>query len=246
MLEQILAGIEIPQNVKVTRVEGRSLFHTINKTRAEGKVPVIAEIKFRSPRGEIRKPESPAKIARLMEEGGATGISVLTERRYFGGDPSFIPEVKKAVGLPVLRKDFIVHPNQVYESAELGADSILLIVSVLGRKTKEFMELASELGMESLVEVCNEEELCIALEAGAKLIGINNRNLRTLEVDLSMTEKLAPFIPPGVVVVSESGISTPEDVRRMLRAGADAVLIGTSIMKEEDVKGAVERFVWLR
>ena len=178
-----------------------------------------------------------------MLRGGAISLSVLTEPKYFKGDPKFLREVRNVAKVPLICKDFIVDEYQVLEAAELGADVILLIVKVLGRKVRKFMLFAKEFGIESLVEVTDKEELKLAISAGAKLIGINNRDLETLKVDLNRTVKLAPSIPDDVTLVSESGINTPEDVRRMLDAGADAVLVGTALMKADDIEQKVSSIV---
>lgn len=210
--------------------------------RAE-RVPLIAELKRSSPSsGKIRPFADPLEIGREMVEGGAIALSVLTERKYFGGDPLFLRELS-ILPVPLLCKDFVVDPYQVEEASKLGADAILLIVRILGKELPSFLSLVREKGMEALVEVTDEGELEEALSAGADLIGINNRDLETLEVDLSRTERLAPLVPSTVKVVSESGIKTPEEVRRMLRAGAHAVLVGTSLMRAENIREKVRELV---
>ncbi|MEM0359400.1 MAG: indole-3-glycerol-phosphate synthase [Candidatus Hadarchaeales archaeon] len=217
-----------------------SLKKAIRRTRL---VPLIAELKRSSPSsGKIRSFSDPLWIGREMVEGGAIALSVLTESKYFEGDPLFLRELS-VLPVPLLCKDFVVDPYQVEEASRLGADAILLIVRVLGKELPSFLSLAREEGMEALVEVTNEKELEEALSAGADLIGINNRDLDTLEVDLSRTERLAPLIPSNITVVSESGIGTPEEVRRMLRAGAHAVLVGTSLMKAENIREKVRELV---
>lgn len=210
-------------------------------------VALIAEIKRASPSaGDIRPGADVCGLAGAMVRGGAVALSVLTEPRYFKGDPSFLHELMGIVEVPLLRKDFIVDKYQLYESAELGADAVLLIVKVIGKELPSFMSLAEELGMESLVEVTNEPELEIATATGAELIGINNRDFETLEIDLDRTRRLAPRVPEGVTLVSESGISSPDDVRAMLEAGADAVLVGTALMLASDVEGKVRSLVNVR
>jgi indole-3-glycerol phosphate synthase len=225
----------------VPRAKKLSLVKAIEK--APG-VPLIAEIKRASPSaGNIRPSADVPEVARAMLLGGAISLSVLTEPKYFKGDPKFLREVRKVAKVPLICKDFIVDEYQVLEAAALGADVVLLIVKILGRKVRKFMQFAEELGMESLVEVTDKEEAKLAISAGAKLIGINNRDLGTLKVDLNRTVKLAPSIPDDVTLVSESGINTSEDVRRMLDAGADAVLIGTTLMQANDIKQKVRSFV---
>jgi indole-3-glycerol phosphate synthase len=211
------------------------------------KVPLIAEIKRASPSaGNIRPDANALDVAKEMLAGGAVALSVLTEKKYFKGDSSFIPELRKFVEVPLLRKDFIVDEYQLYEAAELGADAVLLIVKLLGDKTSELLHVAEGLGMDALVETTTESEIERAVSSGAKLIGINNRDLDTLEIDLTRTEKLAPLVSEDVTLVSESGINSTEDVRRMLDAGADAVLVGTALMKSENIKQKVRELMEAR
>jgi len=240
-LERIISEIRPPQHAKPSPFRARDLRKAILSTR--DRIPLIAEIKFRSPSGVLREPTDPGALAEQMVSGGAIALSVLTEEKYFGGHPSFIPLVRRRTGVPVLRKDFIVYESQLYESSELKADAVLLIAAALGDKLKAFIELARDLGMTPVVEVCNKPELELAIEAGAEVLGINNRDLRTLQVDLNHTIELAPLVPENVTVISESGISSSSDAKRMLEAGADAVLVGTAIMRSPDVKKAVEEMV---
>jgi len=183
------------------------------------------------------------EAARAMVRGGAIAISVLTEPKYFKGDPSFVPKVRNAVDVPVLRKDFIVDEYQLHESAELGADAVLLITGILGKNLKRFIELARELGMESLVEVDDEQQVKFASVSGAKIIGINNRDLKTMQVDITRTARLAPLVADDVTIVSESGIRMPNEVIFALDAGADAVLVGTALMKSGDIERQVRALV---
>ena len=197
---------------------------------------MIAEVKKASPsRGLIRADFDPAEIAAAYEEAGASAISVLTDEKNFQGRLEYLEAVHRAVSLPVLQKDFIIDPYQVYEARAALADAILLIVAALCREElTEFMALAEELGMASLVEVHTSEELDVALEVGAKVIGINNRNLQTFETKLETTLELAPKIPSDRILVSESGIFTRADVERLMAAGVDAVLVGEALMREPD------------
>jgi len=199
-------------------------------------VRLIAEIKKASPsRGIIRPDFDPVAIAKTYEKSGASAISVLTDEKYFQGRLEYLEAVHRAVSLPVLQKDFIIDPYQVYEARAAPADAILLIVAALCREElTEFMALAEELGMASLVEVHTSEELDVALEVGAKVIGINNRNLQTFETKLETTLELAPKIPSDRILVSESGIFTRADVERLMGAGVDAILVGESLMRETD------------
>jgi indole-3-glycerol phosphate synthase len=202
---------------------------------------IVAEVKRRSPsRGEIRADFDPVACAQAYVRGGAAAISVLTDERFFGGHLSYLGKLRVAVELPLLRKDFLVDPYQVDEARVAGADAVLLIVAALAPSELAALHArAAELGLDALVEVHDEAELERALALGASLIGINNRDLATFEVDLAATERLAPRVPPGVVVVAESGIFTPEDVRRLARAGAGAFLVGESLMRREDMTEAV-------
>jgi len=219
----------------------RSLLEAIENAR---KVPLIAEVKRASPSsGDIGANVNVLEAAKAMVNGGAIAISVLTEPKYFKGDPSYVPMIRRAVKVPVLRKDFIVDEYQLYESAELGADAVLLIAEILGGNLKHFIRLAYSLDMESLVEVHNEKQVNRACAVDAEIIGINNRNLKTMSVDLNKTVELAPLVPLNVTLVSESGICEPKDVRFVLDAGADAVLVGTAIMRSDDIKKKVMALV---
>lgn len=227
--------------MKIDRSSKRSLREAIESTP---KVPLIGEIKRASPSmGDINLDLDVIETARAMVRGGAIAISVLTEPKYFKGDPSYLPKIRKAVDVPVLRKDFIVDEYQLYESAELGADAILLIAGVLGKDLKRFIDLTRELGMESFVEVDEEEQVKLASAAGAELMGINNRNLKTMQIDITRTARLAPLVPDEVVLVSESGMRMPNDIKFVLDAGADAVLVGTSLMKASNIEQQVRSLV---
>jgi indole-3-glycerol phosphate synthase len=237
---------------RVSALEGRSFPLPVGKHRslsaalghAPGRNAIIAEVKFSSPsQGRIRVPARPEQIARDLVRGGCCALSVLTEPRFFGGSPDTLVRVRRAVGVPVLRKDFIIDPVQLDETGSLGADAILLIGSLLGERLPEFVERAHALGIEPLVEVHTREEAEAAIGTGAKLIGVNNRDLGTMEIDLSTTLTLGPGIRgAGRRVISESGIRTPEDIRA-LRPFCDAFLIGSSIMASEDPGKTLEGFV---
>ncbi|HET8679215.1 MAG TPA: indole-3-glycerol phosphate synthase TrpC [bacterium] len=195
-------------------------------------VRIIAEIKRASPaRGDIRADADAAAIARIYEQGGAAAISVLTDRRYFGGSDDDFQAVRGAVDLPVLRKDFVVDPYQIYQARALHADAVLLIAGTVGTADLVLLaRLTAELGMTALFEVHTEAQVDEVLAAGARVVGINNRDLRTLAVDLGTTARLRSRIPPGVGVISESGIETADDIARVCREGIDAVLVGTALM----------------
>ncbi len=193
---------------------------------------IIAEIKKKSPSaGLLQQRFSPLRMARIYEQAGAAAISVLTDSAFFGGRLSHLRIVKAAVGLPFLRKDFILDPWQVVESRAAGADAVLLIAAVLKRDLTAYRELAARLGMAALVEVHDRRDLEFAVAAGATLIGINNRNLRTFQTDLQTSADLAAEIPAGVTVVSESGIRSRSDIDRLRSAGIRAFLIGESLMR---------------
>ena len=196
---------------------------------------VIAEIKRASPSaGSIRAGAEAPDIAARYEQAGAAALSVLTEPDYFSGNLTDMIAARAATKLPVIRKDFIIDPWQVHDSRAAGADAVLLIVALLGADLDAYLALARELAIDALVEVHDGAELDIALNAGAELVGINNRDLRDLSIDLAVTERLAPRLPSGVTLVAESGIKTPDDARRMFDAGATALLIGSSLMASED------------
>jgi indole-3-glycerol phosphate synthase len=204
---------------------------------------VIAEVKRRSPsRGEIRADFDPVACGRAYAAAGAAAISVLTDEHYFGGHLDFLTALRSAVAIPLLRKDFVVDAYQIDEARIAGADAVLLIASALDeREISRLREHALSRDLDVLVEVHEERELQQALAAGADLIGINNRDLRSFEVDLAVTEKLASRLPEEVVVVAESGIFTPDDVARLETAGADAFLVGESLMREPDIGLALRR-----
>jgi indole-3-glycerol phosphate synthase len=199
-------------------------------------IRVIAEVKGASPSaGTIRTEFDPAEIARGYERAGAAAISVLTDSRYFHGADGHLLAVRVAVRVPVLRKDFIVDAYQVYEARALGADAVLLIVAALAAPSlADLQRLSHELGMAALVEVHTEAELDVALAVGAPLVGINNRNLDTLETSLDTSRRLRPRIPPGVTVVAESGFEHRSQVEEMERLGVSAVLVGTALMRAPD------------
>jgi indole-3-glycerol phosphate synthase len=208
-----------------------------------GAIRVIAELKRASPsRGVIRADYAPTALARAYVAGGANAISVLTDTPFFQGSLADLAAVRRAVDCPVLRKDFLVDPYQVWEARAAGADAVLLIAAALPDSAlPRLLGLAQELGLEGLVEVHGPEELERAVHTGAKLIGINNRDLRTFTVSLEATFALLPQVPSEVVLVSESGIHRPEDVARLAGAGVDAILVGEGLLRHADVAGALRR-----
>jgi indole-3-glycerol phosphate synthase len=209
------------------------------------RINLIAEIKFASPsEGIIREKTDARSVALLYEEAGAAAISLLTDTRFFGGDLSNLPRVKRATSLPIVRKDFIIDEIQVRESFLRGGDAILLISHVLSRqKLKTLIRMCRSLGMAALTEVHDQDDLNKALACGADIIGINNRDLDTFEVDLSTTLRLASLVPPGHIIVSESGIKTGNDVGVVKRVGVQAILVGSSLMKSEDMGKTVRDLI---
>jgi indole-3-glycerol phosphate synthase len=208
----------------------------LRTTIAAGRAAVIAEAKRASPsKGLLREHYDPGAIARRYAAGGASCLSVLTDREYFQGAPEHLVEARAACALPVLRKDFLIDPYQVYESRAMGADCILLIAAALDEgRMRELDALGTELGMSVLVEVHDGDELEGALRLRSRLVGINNRDLRTFETRLERTLELAPRVPPSHVVISESGIATTQDVRRLREHGIGAFLVGEAFMRAPD------------
>lgn len=204
---------------------------------------IIAEIKRASPsRGWIRQDLDAAETARSYAGGGACAVSVLTESRFFGGTLRDLEDASAACGdLPVLRKDFVLDEYMVAESRAYGADLVLLIVAVLGRETGKMVRLAGEYGMEALVEVHDEAEMEIAAGSGTTIVGINNRDLASLRVDLGTAARLLPQSPPGAVKVVESGITSGAQVRRFHEMGADAFLVGEAIVRSADPADAIRK-----
>ncbi len=223
ILTSALAGLENPRNFKKSLLKSNSL-------------AIIAEIKQASPvKGLLCSAFDPVKLAEAYRDGGAGMISVITEEHFFRGSPAYIAQVKNTVNLPVLRKDFILSEYQVFESRVIGADAILLIASILDSyRLKRLIALADNLGMEALVEVHDRNDLDRALAAGAGIIGINNRNLKTFKVSLSNTLELINHIPAGIPAVSESGIRSRADIELLAQAGVRAVLIGEALVRSAD------------
>jgi indole-3-glycerol phosphate synthase len=205
---------------------------------------VISEVKRRSPsKGALADIPEPARLAAAYAAGGAAAISVLTEQRRFGGSLADLDAVRAAVDVPVLRKDFTVDEYQIFEARAHGADLVLLIVAALDDETlKAFLELTVSLGMTALVETHTEAEIERAVAVGARLIGINVRNLKTLDVDNAIFARLAGLIPAGAIAVAESGVSGVDDVIDYARSGADAVLVGEALVKGDDPRDAVSAF----
>lgn len=232
-----LRDIELPRNFMAAVSEPK-----------EQSINLIAEIKKRSPlKGLLVEDLKVTTLAKRYEEAGAAAISVITEKRFFEGNPEYINIAKGAARIPVLRKDFLFDEYHIYESRFLGADALLLIVAILDSSAlSDFIALTSELGMSSLVEVHSERELEKALKADARniaIIGINNRNLRTFKVDINTTFKIIKEIPAGKIVVSESGIYSREDVVRLAAAGVNAALVGEAILTSGNVTKKIKELI---
>lgn len=200
------------------------------------RLAVIAEMKARTPiMGRLSEDYSPAALAGAYVDAGASALSVLCQETSFGGRPEHLAQARAVSGIPVMRKDFVVDEHQVREARAYGADAVLLIVAALEPdRLRALLALTRGLGMEALVEVHTGAEVEAALAAGAAVVGVNHRDLATFAVDIGLTERLRPLVPPEVVYVAESGIHTAEDARRMRRAGADAILVGEALMRAPD------------
>ena len=235
----ILRGLAYDGKLKNHSPMKRDFSAAIN---AADKMSLIAEIKKASPsKGVLRDDFEPVKIAKQYEAAGAAALSVLTDEKFFSGSATFIGRIKDATKLPVLRKDFIIDEYQIYHSALIEADCILLIAELLDKKKIEnFILTAAMLNIEVLVEANTEAALDNAVSAGAKMVGINNRNLDTVEVDIKTTERLIKNIPKGRIIVSESGIKTSNDIKYLKSLGINAVLIGEAFMQAQDIAAKVK------
>jgi indole-3-glycerol phosphate synthase len=208
-----------------------------------GSCNIIAEVKCASPsRGRLIDNFNPVRIASTYEKNGAAAISVLTDEKYFAGHKNYLTQIRQKVNLPLLRKDFIIDAIQIYETRAIGADAILLIVRVLGKKLSDFILLSKDLGLSPLVEVHTQEELEAALATGAKIIGINNRNLDTFVTDIETSRRLMAQMPADKVVVAESGIKERRDIESLTQAGINAFLIGEAFMTAPDIGKKLREF----
>ena len=206
------------------------------KALKSGACNIIAEVKCASPsRGRLIKDFDPIRIADIYKQNGASAISVLTDEKYFAGHKNCLMQIRQNVQLPLLRKDFIIDPIQIYETRAIGADAVLLIVRALGKKLAEFISLSNEMGLSPLVEVHDEEELDLALAVGSEIIGINNRNLDTFITDIETSRRLKARIPADKIVVAESGISNRKDIESLMDVGINAFLIGEALITAPDI-----------
>ena len=238
IVDHVKAQVEERQRkMPASVLRERPLFHTPTRDFAGSLTGssrrIIAEVKRASPsKGLIRDNCEPVEVAKDYAGHGASAISVLTEERFFQGSLSYLEQIRGTVALPLLRKDFIIDPYQLTEARSYGADAVLFIAALLEpSRLRELREQATALSLDMLVEVHTEEELNAAIKAGAQLVGINNRDLRTFEVSLATTERLAPLIPTGMVAVCESGIDTVEQIRRVEELGINVFLIGEALMR---------------
>jgi indole-3-glycerol phosphate synthase len=243
--ERLIAAGDL-RDAMLERGERRDFLGALRQPR-RGDVALIAEVKKASPSAGVICPDfDPVRIAREYEAAGASCLSVLTDEKFFQGSPDYLRQIREAVKLPLLRKDFIIDERQILEAIEWGADAILLIVAILDDvRLRKFHDLATEAGLAVLVEVHDEAELGRALAIGAMLIGVNNRDLKTFKVDLGTTERLAHKLfgsaktSQEILLVAESGIHTRMDLQRLARCGAKAVLVGESLVRGGNIKGKV-------
>ena len=252
VLDSIIEGVkEDLESRKLSPAQIRELVEKAPAARADvskfaqSSLSLIAEVKRASPsKGSLAPIADPALLASRYEKGGASAISVLTERRRFGGSLEDLDAVRAAVELPVLRKDFMVDQYQFFEARAHGADLVLLIVAALSKnQLSDYLALTQELGMHAIVEVHTHEELEIALDNPCEMIGINSRNLKTLEVDAVAFKELLPLIPNHLVRIAESGISTPADVNFAVESGANAILVGEALVRAGDPEFAVQHLL---
>lgn len=250
ILEKIVAAVSerlISQKAQMPPVEMEKLAQGIHrgfsfeKALSGGGISFICEVKKASPsKGVIAEDFPYVRIAEEYQAAGAAAISVLTEPDFFQGSPVYLSEIRKTVDIPLLRKDFIIDPYQIHEAAVIGADAVLLICAVLTpEQLKESIALAGRYGLSSLVEAHDEEELNMAIQTGARVVGVNNRNLKDFRVDFENSLQLRTLAPPDMLFVAESGIQSAADVERLRQGGVDAVLVGETLMRAADKKKAL-------
>jgi indole-3-glycerol phosphate synthase len=248
IIEGVLEDVErrsIPMNQLKAQLSDAADLRGALRALTGSDIKIISEVKRASPsKGDLGEILQPARLAAQYESGGASVISVLTEERRFKGSIKDFTEVRREVSIPMLRKDFIVTEYQVIESRVLGADLLLLIVAGLSQSQYcDFHQMANELGMDVLVEIHNEEELERALEASPTIVGVNSRNLKTLDLDQGAFDQLLPMIPSGIIKVAESGISERHEVAHVEQLGADAILVGETLVRAGDPVAAISRLL---
>jgi len=238
--KKVLSEQEIIQKTKELTIKHNFPFE---KALSKKDLSFICEVKKASPSKGIISEHFPyLRIAREYENAGADAISVLTEPYYFQGEDIHLKEIAKSVSIPVMRKDFVVERYMIYEAALFGANAVLLICTLTNQEQlKEYIQIANELGLSALVETHTESEVEMALQAGAKIIGVNNRNLKTFKVDITISERLKPLVPDNIIFVSESGVRTPEDITKLREIGANAVLISEVLMRSPDPAAELAR-----
>ncbi len=236
---------ELKKLVNASNYKPKGFFNALNSKKSLKNPALIAEIKKKSPsKGIIRKNFDPVSIAKSYENARVDCLSILTDEKYFGGKNEYLMEVRSVSPLPIIRKDFILDEYQIFEAKNMGADCILLIVSCLSPQELLKLEgVALDLGLDVLIEVHDKEELDIALKAKSKLIGINNRNLKTFEVSLENSINLSKHIPNDYIKVCESGINTPQDIKLMMDNGLHAFLVGESLMRQENIEEATRKLL---
>ncbi|MBA7546066.1 Indole-3-glycerol phosphate synthase [subsurface metagenome] len=236
---------KVPLSFLSSKIPGLPSTRNFEDVLTEPGIALIAEVKKASPSaGIIRQEFNPLKIAKIYEENNVSAISVLTEEKYFLGNLNLLSRIKKITKIPILQKDFILEKYQIYEARFYGADGILLIAAILSeKKIKDFLGLVHQLGMSAILEVHNDEDLKKVLITEAKIIGINNRNLKTLKVDLGTTLKLREKIPSGKIVVSESGIKDYEDIQLLKKCGIDAILVGESLLQSKNIGKKIRELI---
>jgi indole-3-glycerol phosphate synthase len=234
---------EVTQAQLQKKIAGLEPCRDFGKALRSTSCNIIAEVKCASPsRGSLIADFDPVGIAGIYEKNYAAAISVLTDEKYFSGHKSYLMQIRRKVKLPLLRKDFIIDPIQIYETRAIGADAILLIVRALGKKLSDFILLSVELGLSPLVEVHTQEELDLALDAGAEIIGINNRNLDTFVTDIETSRRLKTRIPENKIVVAESGIRERKDIESLMQVGINAFLIGEHLITAPAIGGKLRAF----
>ena len=228
---------KVPLSFLASKIPGLPSTRSFEDALIKPGISLIAEIKKASPSaGIICKEFNPSKIAKIYEGNKASAISVLTEEKYFSGNINLLSQIKKITKIPILQKDFILEKYQIYEARLYGADSILLIAAILsGKKIEDFFTLAHQLGMSAILEVHNNEDLKKVLVTEAKIIGINNRNLRTLKVDIGTTLKLREKIPSGKIIISESGIKDYKEIQLLKKCGIDGILVGETLLQSKNI-----------